>query len=73
MKGDIVSVIFNILTKKMTFKKKKEIYELDFDTINGDELYPCVLFYYINDEIEFLANYKEWSSQIYSTTFNLIT
>ena len=33
----------------MTFKKKAEKYELDFAKIEGDPLYPCALFYYMND------------------------
>lgn len=48
----------------MTFKKKAEKYELDFSTIPGDALYPCALFYYMNDEVEFLPNYKEWSCNL---------
>jgi hypothetical protein len=26
--------------------------------VADDELYPCVLFYYVNDEIEYLPQYK---------------
>ena len=44
--------------KKIQWKKKAETYEIPFQKIEGDELYPCVLFYYINDEVQFLHNYK---------------
>lgn len=46
--------------KKITFKKKAESFDIPFSTIEGDELYPCALFYYVNDEIEYLNDYKPW-------------
>ncbi len=58
MTNDIVQISVDYQTKKMTFKKKNEKYELEFATIQGDPLYPCALFYYMNDEVEFLPNYK---------------
>lgn len=54
-----MTVTVDLNTKKILFKKKNEKYEIDFNVINGDPLYPCALFYYMNDEIEFLPNYKE--------------
>ena len=57
-KGDIIGITVDFQTKKILWKKKAETYEISFQTINGDELYPCALFYYINDEVEFLPNYK---------------
>ena len=50
-------------TKKILFKKKHESYEIPFEKIAGDELYPCALYYYVNDEVEYLPNYKAplWS------------
>ena len=45
-------------TKKILFKKKHESYEIPFEKIAGDELYPCALYYYVNDEVEYLPNYK---------------
>jgi hypothetical protein len=57
-KGDIVGVKFNMVDKTIVFKKGTETYSLTFETIVGNELYPCVLFYYLNDEVEFLANYQ---------------
>lgn len=45
-------------SKKILFKNKGESYELAFEVIGGDELYPCVLFYYMNDEVEFISSYK---------------
>ncbi len=59
-KGDIIQVIVNPLEKTIAFKKNTETYQIPFETINGDELSPCVLFYYINDEVEFLPNFKAW-------------
>jgi hypothetical protein len=58
MTNDVIQISVDYDTKKMTFKKKNEKYELEFATIPGDELYPCALFYYMNDEVEFLPNYK---------------
>ena len=57
--NDVIVITVDLNAKKLTFKKKAEKYQLDFNTIEGDPLYPCVLFYYMNDEIEFLADYKE--------------
>ena len=67
MTNDVISITVDYDSKKMTFKKKNEKYELDFTTIPGDPLYPCALFYYMNDEVEFLPNYKEWL-----TSFDLL-
>ena len=33
-------------------------YELPFEPVLEDELHPCVLFYYVNDEVEYLPNGK---------------
>ncbi len=60
MTGDIIQISVDYDTQKMTFKKKNEKYELEFTTIPGDALYPCALFYYMNDEVEFMPNYNEW-------------
>lgn len=51
MTNDVIVMTVDFDTKKMSFKKKQEKYELDFVTIPGDQLYPCALFYYMNDEI----------------------
>jgi hypothetical protein len=50
----------NFHTKKMKFRKKgaNDQYELDFQTKDGDALCPCVLFYYPNDEVEYLNDFK---------------
>lgn len=39
------------------FKKKgtEESHTLEYEASEGDELYLCGLFYYSNDEIEFLG------------------
>lgn len=59
IKNDVVTMTVNLEAKKLLFKKKSETFELPFETIADDKLHPCVLFYYINDEVEFLPNYKE--------------
>ena len=43
---------------KVIFKKKAESFEIPYNKIDGDSLYPCALFYYMNDEVEFLPNHK---------------
>ena len=43
---------------KMVFKKKAESFEIPFEKVEGDELHPCALFYYMNDEVEFLPDCK---------------
>ena len=45
-------------TNKILFKKKTESFEIPFTKIPDNELHPCALFYYVNDEVEFLPNYK---------------
>jgi len=52
-------VTVNTEEKIIYFKKNTETYQVPFETIPGDELSPCVLFYYLNDEVEFLPNFKE--------------
>lgn len=59
-KGDIIQISVNPIEKIIAFKKNNENYQIPFETIANDELSPCVLFYYINDEVEFLANFKAW-------------
>lgn len=58
-KGDVITMTIDMEKSKAVFKKKAESYELEFKKIEGDELYPCALFYYNNDEVEFLPDYKE--------------
>lgn len=55
-------MIANFETKKLKFKKKgtNEQFDIDFQTNPTDPLHPCVLFYYENDEVEFLPDYKDW-------------
>lgn len=59
VKGDIIQVTANFTEKLVTFQKGSENYQLPFETIADDQLKPCVLFYYLNDEVEFLADFKE--------------
>ena len=42
--------------KKVTFTKNDSsgTWETTFEQIEGDKLHPCVLFYFSNDEVEFL-------------------
>ena len=58
IKGDIIQIAMNIIEKTLVFRKGKETYSITFEPIANDQLSPCVLFYYLNDEVEFLPNYK---------------
>jgi hypothetical protein len=58
-KGDVIGVKANFTEKTILFKRNKDVYSIPFETIAGDELRPCVLFYYLNDEVEFLPNFPE--------------
>jgi hypothetical protein len=58
IKGDIIQVTVNPTDKIVSFKKGGENYQIPFETIANDELSPCVLFYYLNDEVEFLPDFK---------------
>lgn len=58
-KGDVIGVKANFAEKTVLFKRNKDTYSIPFETIPGDELRPCVLFYYLNDEVEFLPNFPE--------------
>jgi hypothetical protein len=42
---------------KIVFRKKgsEETHTLEYEVREDDELYLCALFYYSNDEIEFVA------------------
>lgn len=42
----------------MVFSLESLSYELPYEPISADELHPCILFYYVNDEIEYLPHYK---------------
>lgn len=57
-KGDVITAVVSMKESKITFKKKAESFEVPFTAIAGDELYPCALFYYVNDEVEYLTDYK---------------
>ena len=54
-KLDVVSVTLSSSQKKIIFLNKNtgEKYELPYDLIIGEELSPCVLFYYVNDCVRF--------------------
>ena len=55
-KGDIIGVFVDYDSNKVKFKKKggNESYELAFVNKPEDPLYPCVLLYYPNDEVEII-------------------
>ena len=57
--NDIIGVKVDFNTKKMTFTKNKngETWAISFETKNGDKLHPCVLFYFIDDTVEYLKNW----------------
>jgi len=59
--NDIVICDYDPIAKTITFSKHgtTETYSLDFNFIEGDPLHPCCLFYYLNDEVEFLSDYKK--------------
>ena len=54
----MITAIVSMKDSKVTFKKKSETFDVPFTSIPGDELCPCALFYYVNDEIEYLPDYK---------------
>jgi hypothetical protein len=60
-KGDIIQAELNLQSKKIKFKKRgtQDQYELDVQLKDGDPLSPCVLFYYPNDEVEYINDFKE--------------
>ncbi len=45
-------------SKKIVFSLGKLTYELPYEVIAEDELHPCVLFYYVNDEVQYLPHHK---------------
>ena len=54
-KGDVVRVSVDFVKNRAVFSKgnsnSNESYELEFKRVEGDELCPCVLFYYNHDEV----------------------
>lgn len=57
-RGDVITIHLSQELKKITFEMESNKYELPFESIPEDELCPCVLFYYVNDEVEYLPNGK---------------
>lgn len=55
--NDIILVTYDPDELKIVFKKKgtEESHTLEYEVVEGDELHLCGLFYYNNDEIEFLG------------------
>jgi hypothetical protein len=58
VKNDVVEVLLQPEAKKIGFQCGSQAYELPYEPVLNDELHPCVLFYYMNDEVEYLPNFK---------------
>lgn len=58
--GDVIICRLNPINRTLEFKNEKssQTYSLELKYNVEDELHPCVLFYYLNDEVEFFNNYK---------------
>jgi hypothetical protein len=54
----VVEVTLLPEAKKIVFRLGANSYELPYEPVAQDELHPCVLFYYMNDEVEYLPNFK---------------
>lgn len=56
-KDDIIIVHYDPVASKVTFRKKdsEDKHVIDFESKSDDELHLCGLFYYSNDEIEYLG------------------
>ena len=54
---DIIHVKVDMSSKTIFFSKNSSnCWETTFKTIEGDKLYPCVLFYFEGDEVEYLLD-----------------
>ena len=52
---DVIHVKVDMSSKTITFtRNNSSSWETTFTTIPGDKLYPCVLFYFEGDEVEYL-------------------
>ena len=60
IKGDTIIIDYDPKEMCIVFTKEQsqENYKLEIKFIEGDQLHPCILFYYLNDEVEFVNNYK---------------
>lgn len=58
-KDDVIIVNYDPINSKVTFKKKDNeeanTHSIDFEVKSDDELCLCALFYYSNDEVEYLG------------------
>ena len=56
-KDDVIIVNYNPSDSTIVFKKKgtEESHTLEFENKDDDELHLCGLFYYNNDEIEYMG------------------
>ena len=54
--GDIIHVKVDMSRKTIMFDLNdgSDVWETTFTTIEGDKLYPCVLFYFKDDQVEYL-------------------
>jgi hypothetical protein len=60
-KGDTVTCEYDPVNSQLVFGKEKTVeqFKLELKYVDGDPFHPCVLFYYLNDEVEFINNFKE--------------
>ncbi len=58
-KGDTIILNYNPYDKTAVFSKKgtEESHTLEIEPKEDDELHLCALFYYSNDEVEYLGYY----------------
>ena len=59
--NDIVTVEYDPNENKVVFRRKdsEDTHTIEFEVKDNDELYLCGLFYYNNDEIEYLGYENE--------------
>jgi hypothetical protein len=59
--GDTITVDYDPIENKVTFRRKggEESHTIEFEVKDDDELHLCSLFYYNNDEIEYLGYDEE--------------
>ena len=59
--GDTITVDYDPNECKVVFRRKgtEDTHTIEFEAKENDELYLCGLFYYNNDEIEYLGHDDE--------------
>lgn len=56
VEGDLITVSIDEEIKLINFKKGIDSYKLPYESIEGDELYPVVVLYYPEDQVEVLPD-----------------